>query len=138
MLNTLDAFLFTTYTNLGTSFISNLFPALFAAAIIALLWRPAAGQTAERRSLAAYVSTRRPGDWVWRFVAAWLCFPPIYYVAGRGAAFFTLPRCIGEDGADQAPTPTGELTKNLRSRGQCTKLQAPLGRRVDAARSAIR
>jgi hypothetical protein len=89
-LNTLDAFLFTTYTNLGSGFVSNLFPALFAAAAITLLWRPAAGSTVERPSLAAYLSTRRPRDWAWRFAAAWLCFPVIYYLAGRGVAVFTL------------------------------------------------
>jgi hypothetical protein len=89
-LNTLDAFLFTTFTNLGTGFVSNLFPALFTAAAIALLWRPAAGSLTDQPSLAAYLSTRRPGDWAWRFAAAWLCFPPIYYLAGRGVAIFTL------------------------------------------------
>ncbi len=89
-LNNLDAFLFTTYTNLGTSFVANLFPALFAAAAMALLWRPAAGSISQRPSLPVYVAARRPGDWAWRFAAAWLCFPPIYYLAGRGAAAFTL------------------------------------------------
>ena len=89
-LNNLDAFLFTTYTNLGTSFVANLFPALFAAASMALLWRPAAGSLAQRPSLSAYLAARRPGNWAWRFAAAWLCFPLIYYLAGRGAAAFTL------------------------------------------------
>jgi hypothetical protein len=89
-LNTLDALLFTTLTNLGTSFVSNLFPALFAAALTALLWRPAAGRAADSRSLAAYFSIRRAGEWAWRFAAAWLCFPLIYYLAGRVVAVFTL------------------------------------------------
>ena len=89
-LNNLDAFLFTTYGNLGTAFVSNLFPALFAAAAIALLWRPAPSSAPGRLSLAEYLSGRPLGQWAWRFALAWLCFPPIYYLAGRGAAFFTL------------------------------------------------
>ena len=89
-LNTLDAFLFTTLTNLGTSFVSNLFPALAAAAVIAWLWRPAAGSANERRSLGDYFSARRPVDWAWRFALAWLCFPPLYYLAGRVVSVFTL------------------------------------------------
>ncbi len=89
-INTLDAFLFTTYTNLGTNFVSNLFPALFTAAAVALLWRPAAGSIAEQPSLAGYLAARQPRDWAWRFAGAWLCFPIIYYLAGRVVAIFTL------------------------------------------------
>ncbi len=89
-INTLDAFLFTTYTNLGTNFVSNLFPALFMAAAVALLWRPAAGSIAEQPSLSGYLAARHLRDWAWRFVAAWLCFPIIYYLAGRVVAIFTI------------------------------------------------
>lgn len=90
LLNTLDAFLFTTYANLGTNIVASLFPALFAAAVIALLWSPKPGSVAKGHSLQAYFSARKPRDWAWRLVAAWLVFPPIYYLAGRGAAAFTL------------------------------------------------
>ncbi len=90
MVNTLDAFLYTTYGNLGTSFVSSLFPTLFAAAVLAWLWRPTKDPATARPSLAAYFSARPPADWGWRFVAAWLCFPPIYYLAGRVVAIFTL------------------------------------------------
>jgi hypothetical protein len=37
-----------------------------------------------------YFSARKPSDWAWRFVLAWLIFPPIYYLAGRVVALFTL------------------------------------------------
>jgi len=89
-INTLDAFLFTTYTNLATNFVMNLFPALFVAAAVALLWRPAAGSIAEQPGLAGYLAARQPRDWAWRFAAAWLCYPVIYYLAGRVVAIFTL------------------------------------------------
>ena len=89
-LNSLDAFLFTTMTNLGTGFVSNIFPALAAAAVVAWLWRPASGAAPQRRTIAEYLSLRRPADWAWRFAIAWLCFPPIYYLAGRVVAIFTL------------------------------------------------
>ena len=90
LLNTLDAFLFTTMTNLGTGLVSNLFPALFLSALIALLWKPEVDNAAAGRSLVEYFSARKPGDWAWRFVVAWLSFPLIYYLAGRVVALFTL------------------------------------------------
>src|SRR5512138_1703004 len=83
LLNTLDALFFTTMTNLGTGIVSNLFPALFASASIALLWKPGPGNLTDNRNLMDYFSTHKPGDWTWRFVLAWLIFPPIYYLAGR-------------------------------------------------------
>ena len=90
LLNTLDALFFTTMTNLGTSIVSNLFPALFASAIIALLWKPGSGNLTDSRNMVDYFSARKPSDWTWRFVLAWLIFPPIYYLAGRVVALFTL------------------------------------------------
>jgi hypothetical protein len=90
LLNTLDALFFTTMTNLGTGIVSNLFPALFASATITVLWKPRPGNLSERRNMLDYFSTRKPGDWAWRFVLAWLIFPPIYYLAGRVVALFTL------------------------------------------------
>jgi hypothetical protein len=90
LLNTLDALFFTTMTNLGTGVVSNLFPALFASAMIALLWKPGSGNLTDRRNMVDYFSARKPGDWTWRFVLAWLIFPPIYYLAGRIVALFTL------------------------------------------------
>ena len=90
LLNTLDAFLFTTMTNLSTGIVANLFPALFLSAVIALLWKPGSGNFTDSRSMVNYFSARKPGDWAWRFVLAWLIFPPIYYLAGRVVALFTL------------------------------------------------
>ena len=90
LLNTLDALLFTTMTNLGTGLVSNLFPALFASVMIALLWKPGSGNLTDSRNLVDYFSARKPSDWIWRFVLAWLIFPPIYYLAGRVVALFTL------------------------------------------------
>jgi hypothetical protein len=89
-LNTLDGMLFTTVSNLGTGLVGNLFPALFAAAVIAWLWRPGAGPSPERGSLRDYITARRPADWIWRFALAWLCFPPLYYLVGRVVAIYTL------------------------------------------------
>jgi len=90
LLNTLDALLFTTMTNLGTGIVSNLFPALFASAMIALLWKPGSGNLTDSRKTVDYFSARKPRDWTWRFVLAWLIFPPIYYLAGRVVALFTM------------------------------------------------
>lgn len=90
LLNTLDAFLFTTMTNLSTGLVSNLFPALFLSAMIALLWKPESGNSTDNRTMVDYFSARKPGDWAWRFVLAWLIFPLIYYLAGRVVALFTL------------------------------------------------
>ena len=90
LLNTLDALFFTTMTNLGTGLVSNLFPALFASAMIALLWKPGSSSLTDSRNMVDYFSARKPSDWTWRFVLAWLIFPPIYYLAGRVVALFTL------------------------------------------------
>ena len=90
LLNALDALFFTTMTNLGTGLVTNLFPALFASAMIALLWKPGSGDLTDSRNMVDYFSARKPSDWIWRFVLAWLIFPPIYYLAGRVVALFTL------------------------------------------------
>jgi hypothetical protein len=90
LLNILDAFLFTTMTNLSTGMISSLFPALFLSAMIALLWKPGSSNSANRRTTLDYFSALKPSDWAWRFVSAWLIFPPIYYLVGRVVALFTL------------------------------------------------
>ena len=90
LLNTLDAFLFTTMTNLSTGLIANIFPALFLSAMIALLWKPGVDNSTERRTMMDYFSARKPGDWAWRFLIAWLIFPLVYYLAGRVVALFTL------------------------------------------------
>jgi hypothetical protein len=90
LLNTLDAFLFTSMANLNTGVVSNLFPALFLSAMIALLWKPGSGNSTGSRIVVKYFSARQPSDWAWRFILAWLIFPPIYYLAGRVVALFTL------------------------------------------------
>ena len=90
LLNTLDAFLFTTMTNLGTGIVSNIFPALFLSAVTALLWKSGSGNSTDSRKMADYLSFRKPGDWAWRFALAWLIFPLIYYLVGRVVALFTL------------------------------------------------
>lgn len=90
LLNTLDAFLFTTMTNLSTGLVSNLFASLFLSIMIALLWKPRVDNSTDKRTIVNYFSTRKPSVWVWRFLLAWLIFPPIYYLAGRVVALFTL------------------------------------------------
>src|SRR5512138_3612732 len=90
LLNILDALFFTTMTNLGTGIVSNLFPALFASATIALLWKPGPGNWTDSRNLVDYFSTHRPGDWTWRFVLVLLSCPLVYYLAGRFVALFAL------------------------------------------------
>jgi hypothetical protein len=90
LLNTLDAFLFTTMTNLSTGLVANLFPALFLSAMIAWLWKPGVEDSTDHHTMLEYFSARKPRDWAWRFLLAWLIFPPVYYLAGRVVALFTL------------------------------------------------
>jgi hypothetical protein len=90
LLNTLDGLLFSPLPNLSTSIFSNLFPALFAAAAIAWLWRPSVGSLPPEGGLSIYLSCWKPRQLVWRMAVAWLSYPPIYYVVGRGAALFTM------------------------------------------------
>jgi len=89
LLNTLDAMLFfAPGANMSTSILLNLFPALFASAVIALVWRPGRVGLAGVTTLASFPA-RKTGTWAWRLFLAWLVFPPIYYAVGRVAGLFT-------------------------------------------------
>jgi len=91
LLNTLDGLLFSPLPNMSTSIVSDLFPALFAAAAIALLWRPNPEALRPEGGPRTYLSFWKPWELAWRLALAWLIFPPLYYLVGRGAAIFTLP-----------------------------------------------
>jgi hypothetical protein len=87
-LNTLDSLLFMPIPNMTTSFFSNIFSALFPTLVIAWLWKP--GPSIQPvKTIAEYFSARKGTDWVWRFIAAWLIYPPLYYLIGRVVGIFT-------------------------------------------------
>jgi hypothetical protein len=90
LLNILDGLLFTPLPNMSTGIVTDLFPALFAAAAIAFLWRPKGGVETAEGSLRAFWASWKPGELIWRLALAWLIFPPLYYLVGRGVAVFTL------------------------------------------------
>jgi hypothetical protein len=89
-LNLLDGLLFTPMPNMSTGFFSDLFPAFFAATVIASLWRPKTGAISAGKILGKIFSGRVWSEWGWRFLVAWLVYPPIYYLIGRIAALFTI------------------------------------------------
>jgi len=88
LLNTLDGLLFSPLPHLSTSIASNIFPALFAAVAIALLWRPGTVDSPSIGKVHAHFTTRQPADLTWRLALAWLAYPPIYYLMGRVVAPF--------------------------------------------------
>jgi hypothetical protein len=88
LLNLLDALLFSPFPNMNTGFVSNLFPALAMAAVVALLWKPKTIASPDADGNRAYFGDRRPADWLWRFALAWLVYPPIYYLMGLVIAPF--------------------------------------------------
>ena len=82
LLNTLDGLLFSPFPNMSTGIVSNIFPALTMATLVAWLWRPKAADSQDRDRVRTYFATRRPVDWAWRLAVAWLVYPPIYYLMG--------------------------------------------------------
>jgi hypothetical protein len=90
LLTTLDGMLYTPITNANTSFVSNLFPALFLAAVVAGMWTPDKDSTAGEKRRKNLFALRKPGSWAWRVGLAWMAFPLIYYLIGRIAAIFTV------------------------------------------------
>jgi len=88
LLNALDALLFSPLPHMSTGIVSNIFPALFMAAVIAVLWRPGTVDSPNNGKVRAYFTARKPIDWAWRLALAWLVFPPIYYLMGRAVAPF--------------------------------------------------
>ncbi|MEJ2601425.1 MAG: hypothetical protein P8Z00_24070 [Anaerolineales bacterium] len=90
LLNLLDGLLFTPMPHMSTGIVLDLFPAFFAAAVIALLWRPEKGVLPVSEIMANFFSARQPLEWAWRMLVAWLIYPPLYYLIGRIAALFTL------------------------------------------------
>jgi hypothetical protein len=89
-LNLLDGLLFTPLPNMSTGFVADLFPAFLAAAVIAGLWRPKVDILPAAKILTTFFSAKRWPEWTWRFVVAWLVYPPIYYLIGRVVALFTI------------------------------------------------
>jgi hypothetical protein len=83
LLNLLDGLLFTPLPNMTTGIFSNLFPAFFAAAAIAWLWKPKVDVLPAAKILSTFFSARRWPEWTWRFLVAWLIYPPLYYLMGR-------------------------------------------------------
>ncbi len=90
LLNLLDGLLYTPLPNMSTGIVSDLFPAFFAAGVIAWLWPPKTDVRRAGEIMAAFFSARQRPEWAWRLLVAWLIYPPIYYLIGRIAALFTL------------------------------------------------
>jgi hypothetical protein len=90
LLNLLDGLLFTPMPNMSTGIVSDLFPAFFAAVVIAWLWFPKTDVRRVGEILATFFSGYQGSEWVWRLLVAWLIYPPIYYLIGRVAALFTM------------------------------------------------
>ena len=90
LLNILDGLLFTPLPHMSTAILSDLFPAFFAAAVIAWLWRPESGILHAGKIIVAFFSSHPWNGWAWRLLVTWLIYPPVYYLIGRGAALFTL------------------------------------------------
>jgi hypothetical protein len=86
--NLLDAFLYSPMQNMSTSILSDLFPSLGMALIIAWLWRPAKESPVESWSSLLKKGTILPG-FAWRMALAWACYPPIYYLIGLLVIPFT-------------------------------------------------
>jgi hypothetical protein len=88
LLNTLDGMLFSPLPHMSTGIVANIFPALFMAAVIAILWKPGTADSPEHGKVRAYFTARKPADWAWRLALAWLAYPPIYYLMGRAVGPF--------------------------------------------------
>ena len=88
LLNVLDGLLFSPLPNMGTGIVSDIFPALFMAAVIAVLWKPRNVESPNIGKVRAYFAARKPANWAWRLALAWLAYPPIYYLMGRAVAPF--------------------------------------------------
>lgn len=87
--NMLDAFLYSPMTNLTTNFFSTLFPALLTAGVVALLWRPKAGDSAALNWTELFKKGARLKGFAWRICLSWLCYLPIYYLIGLLVVPFT-------------------------------------------------
>jgi hypothetical protein len=90
VLNLLDGLLFTPMPNMSTGFFTDLFPAFFAAAVIAWSWSPKRETISASQIVGTYFSGWKSSKWAGRLFIAWLIYPPIYYLIGLLAAIFTL------------------------------------------------
>lgn len=88
LLNILDGLLFSPLPNMSTGIVSDVFPALFMAAVTAWLWKPAAVDSPRDGVVQEYFASRKAGEWVWRLALAWLAYLPIYYLMGRAVEPF--------------------------------------------------
>jgi hypothetical protein len=87
LLQVLEQVLFTTTVSLGYGAVSSLFPAAALSLVVGVLWRPEATDRTLRQAGPRFFSARRPADWVWRLIVAWLIYLPIY----RGVGLLTSP-----------------------------------------------
>jgi hypothetical protein len=82
VLQVLEQLLFTQGTNLGFGLVSNLFPSLALAWMVARLWPPTDTSNFMRQALRRYRARWKQGSG-WRLVVAWLIYLPIYYIIGK-------------------------------------------------------
>lgn len=78
LLQVLEQILFTTTTTLGYGALSNLFPAAALALAVGALWRPEEAGRPLGQAWPRFFNARRPVDWAWRLIVAWLIYLPIY------------------------------------------------------------
>jgi len=74
----LEQVMFTTTTNLGFGSASSLIQAALFSLAVGALWRPAQEKRSLLQVLPRYIRARRPADWLWRLIVAWLIYLPIY------------------------------------------------------------
>lgn len=79
----MEQILFTTTTSLGYGSVSNLVQAALLALAVGALWRPTKAERTFRETLPQFFGARRPVDWAWRLIVAWLIYLPIYWGMGR-------------------------------------------------------
>lgn len=97
LLQTLEAVMFTRYTNFAYGAVSQFVPALLFAWIIALLWKPKETNASLVKPVVRLFSERAGGEWVWRLLLAWLIYVPVYYGMGRIVSPFTAPFYLNPD-----------------------------------------
>jgi len=79
----LEQVMFTTTTNLGFGSASSLIQAALFSLAVGALWRPAQEKRSLLQVLPRYIRARRPADWLWRLIVAWLIYLPIYRGMGQ-------------------------------------------------------
>ena len=86
-LNTpIEAAIFTNMGGMRTMVVFSLLPCLFFGVVTALLFRPSGKAKPFGEQVSHFFSGRRVQEWAWRFVAAILAFPLIYWIFGMSVA----------------------------------------------------